>query len=328
MYNAPEHSEALHRWIEETLGSKQTRGDVIQSLWSGYGSLERLHFDGGGTAILKRVAPPADVDHPRGWNGSLGHARKLRSYEAECAFYARWARECGDACRVPRALGINAHEGGWWMLLEDLDAAGFEGRPSHPSPAERDACLRWLANFHARFLGVAPDGLWPTGTYWHLATRPDELRAMAEGPLRRFAADLDARLSSARFATFVHGDAKVANFCFGVDEVAAVDFQYAGGGCGMKDVAYFLSSVFSETECEAHAASCLDVYFHALRSAVPRSVDGDALEKEWRGLYPFAWADFHRFLAGWAPSHAKVHGYTARMSAEAIATLGRALNAP
>lgn len=323
MHKAPEHSEALTRWIKETLGSEATQSDVIQSLWSGYGSLERIHFDGGRTAILKRVAPPIDLDHPRGWNGSVGHARKLRSYETECAFYARWAGECSDACRVPRSLGIHAHADTWWMMLEDLDATGFAGRPNAPSPSERDACLRWLANFHARFLGVAPGGLWPTGTYWHLATRPDELRAMADGPLRKFAAELDERLSAARFVTFVHGDAKVANFCFGRDEVAAVDFQYVGGGCGMKDVAYFLSSVFSEEECEAHADTCLDVYFRELRSAAAPSVNGDALEKEWRALYPFAWADFHRFLAGWAPTHTKVHGYTARMSAQALAALDR-----
>ena len=312
---------ALTRWIEEMLGSKATRRVIVQSLWSGYGSLERIQCESGITAILKRVSPPADVKHPRGWSGAIGHARKLRSYEVECEFYARWASACTHACRVPRALGIKVHDGGWWMLLEDLDARGFGGRPRRLTPAQRDACLRWLAHFHARFLGASPTGLWSTGTYWHLATRPDELSVMESGPLRRAAAAIDARLSSSSFQTFVHGDAKVANFCFGAGDVAAVDFQYVGGGCGMKDLAYFLSSIFTESECENYADDCLDVYFQALRSAVSAKVDVHALEAEWRLLYPFAWADFHRFLAGWAPSHGKVHGYTARMTSEALAAL-------
>ena len=32
-----------------------------------------------------------------------------------------------------------------------------------------------LAELHARFLGEAPEGLWSEGSYWHLATRLDEL---------------------------------------------------------------------------------------------------------------------------------------------------------
>ena len=57
------------------------------------------------------------------------------------------------------------------------------------------------------------------------------------------APELDRRLRAARFQTLVHGDAKPANFCFDARRgaVAAVDFQYVGGGCGMKDVAYLLS---------------------------------------------------------------------------------------
>lgn len=315
--------KGLSKWIEEITGSRPSRAEVIQELWSGYGRLERVHFDNDTTAILKCVAPPTEAKHPRGWSGSAGHARKLRSYEVECAFYAQWSAKCTLACRVPETLGIHARPGTWWMLLEDLDASGFPRRLSRLTRSERNDCLRWLAHFHARFLGISPRGLWPVGTYWHLATRPDELSAMPVGALRSAAVALDQKLSSCRYQTIVHGDAKVANFCFGADRVAAVDFQYVGGGCGMKDVAYFLSSILSETECEAHADECLDEYFLAFRDAASENVDTNALETEWRGLYPFAWADFHRFLAGWAPLHAKVHGYTARMTAAALEALGK-----
>jgi thiamine kinase-like enzyme len=119
----------------------------------------------------------------------------------------------------------------------------------------------------------------------------------------------------------VHGDAKVANFCFGKNDVAAVDFQYVGGGCGIKDVAYFLSSCLTDGECEAQAPQHLDTYFAFLRSHLGDDVDKDAVVNEWRGLYPAAWADFHRFLAGWAPSHWKIHRYTRQMSERALAEL-------
>jgi len=63
------------------------------------------------------------------------------------------------------------------MVLEDLDANGYPLRINSVSMADMEACLRWLANFHAIFMGKKPDGLWKVGTYWHLDTRPDELEA-------------------------------------------------------------------------------------------------------------------------------------------------------
>ena len=130
------------------------------------------------------------------------------------------------------------------MVLEDLDAAGFPVRLASVSPLQLRSCLDWLATFHATFLGVAPEGLWESGTYWHLATRSEELAALDDLRLKEAAPVIDQRLSAARFQTLVHGDAKLANFCFSEEDdgVAAVDFQYVGGGCGMKDVCLLYTS--------------------------------------------------------------------------------------
>ena len=187
-------------------------------------------------------------------------------------------------------------------------------------------CLGWLAAFHARFLGVAPDGLWRTGTYWHLATRLDELAAIDDDALREAAPLLDRKLRSAVFQTLVHGDAKPANFCFApaARAVAAVDFQYVGGGCGMKDVAYLLSS--PRHGAPALEGRHLDAYFAHLRAALaqrssPEPLDVDALEAEWRALYPIACADYYRFLAGWAKEQWSRESHGQKVTREVLRTL-------
>ena len=40
-------------------------------------------------------------------------------------------------------------------------------------------------------MAVDPQGLWQTGTYWHLATRPDEYAAMEDGELKRVAGEIE-----------------------------------------------------------------------------------------------------------------------------------------
>lgn len=264
------------------------RVEHVQTLWSGYGEIVRAVMDGDvRTAIVKHVRPPAV-------RSSVGDARKRRSYEIELAFYREYAPMLDERCRVARLYGSRAKDSEWWFVLEDLDAAGFDRRHHHVRGPQLDACLQWLARFHARFVGVEPRRLWPTGTYWHLATRMDELAAIRDARIRDSAADLDAQLARAKFQTIVHGDAKEANFCFARDDrVAAVDFQYAGRGVGVRDVAYLL---------DGRAGKDLGTYFRHLREALARDVDGDALEHEWRALYPVAHQDFQRFLAGWNPT--------------------------
>ena len=300
----------------------------VQALWSGYGAIYRVDIGGSRPlrVVVKHVAPPSEMNHPRGWNSATSHQRKLRSYAVEQRWYLEYAGRCGEDCRVPELIAESCADATWLFVFEDLDEAGFSARRHHASPSEIRACLTWLASFHATFLNVKPSGLWEVGTYWHLATRPDELQAIRDPRLREAAPLIDARLNACTYQTFVHGDAKIANFCFPPRQgsVAAVDFQYVGGGCGMKDVAYFLSSCLPPSELEEQASQLLDAYFVLLRKALGARMtkaEKDALESESRTLYPFAWADFFRFLAGWSPHHWKIDRYCQRMASEAISSL-------
>ena len=291
--------------------------ECVQSLWGGYGELRRARIHGPRieSVIVKSVTPPPERAFARDPKALRSHRRKLRSYAVELAFYEGFAKSCDAACRLPALLHGKARENGFLFVLEDLDEAGFPARRTQCSPREISTCLEWLAAFHARFLNVEPDRLWTVGSYWHLATRPDELSRLNLG-LRRAASVIDQRLNSARFRTLVHGDAKLENFCFSSSgqRVAAVDFQYVGGGVGVKDVAYFLSSCLSPAECSTMVPVYLDAYFEALRAALQARSESqrsevDALEDEWRTLFPWAWCDFHRFLLGWAPEYASSDTY-------------------
>ena len=98
------------------------------------------------------------------------------------------------------------------LVLENLDSVGFPFRKERASINDAKICLQWLANFHARFMGVQPQGLWKVGTYWHLATRPDELNRLDDVALRSAAASIDQVLQASPFQTIVHGDAELENY--------------------------------------------------------------------------------------------------------------------
>jgi len=321
----------VETWIAEATGASRCRKDgLVQRLWSGYGQILRYRLEGASrpSVIVKHISPPGVREHPRGWNTDRSHQRKLKSYQVEAAWYEGHSARCGDACRVPECLAMERKGDELRFILEDLDASGFPGRRESVTTNELHACIDWLARFHATFLGSSHGDLWASGTYWHLATRPDELTRLAsEDPsLWRAAKAIDAKLEQSKFQTLVHGDAKLANFCFSPDgtSVAAVDFQYVGRGCGMKDLAYFIGSCFGDEACEAQIPGLLDHYFSHLRSALDEAkvaVDGEELESEWRTLFPFAWTDFHRFLKGWSPGHWKIHAYSDRLAQQVITQL-------
>jgi hypothetical protein len=266
---------------------------------------------------VKHVKLPEQSQHPRGWDTDISQQRKLKSYQVEINWYTGLAVHSDDSWRIPNLL-IGKKEGQeLLMIMEDLDSAGFPERRSNLTHIEIKSCLSWLAHFHAKNLHVIADGLWDIGTYWHLGTRPDELAVMPNQKLKAAAQAIDKKLNGAKYQTLVHGDAKVANFCFSESgrEVAAVDFQYIGKGCGMKDVAYLLSSCLEERSLLNEADRLVNYYFEILEGALDGSkVDTEALISEWKELYAYAWADFYRFLDGWSPGHWKMHGYSEQLT--------------
>ncbi|MEC8024845.1 MAG: oxidoreductase family protein [Myxococcota bacterium] len=299
--------------------------EQIQSLWSGYGLLFRAHV-GEANIVVKWISPTSEIHHPRGFVGDFAHQRKLRSYEVERYFYADHSGALQSTCPLPEYLGSRSWGDASILVLSDLQDVGFAANRGGISRSGIHACLQWLAAFHSHFLGRTVPRVWDTGTYWHLETRPEELAVTREPRLKDSAFELDHVLKSSQFQTLVHGDAKLANFCFTSDQsaVAAVDFQYVGGGVGIKDVAYLLSSCLLEDELVEQEAALLECYFKYLdRYLTSRGISSAPVIREWRWLYPIAWADFARFLSGWAPGHWKLNEYAEHQVDKALARLSQ-----
>ncbi|MFT4525009.1 MAG: thiamine kinase-like enzyme [Bacteroidia bacterium] len=321
------NSDFRNYLLNVTNSSSCEEVEIIQSLWSGYGEISRLKLQGSspGTVVVKHISLKKGNEHPRGWNTDISHNRKIRSYEVETQWYHLWNHLCKESSRTAKFIGSFTLGLEQWIILEDLDNQ-FPDRKHELTLKEVKTCLQWLANFHGTFINREPEGLWEVGTYWHLDTRPEEFEKIQHEELKLKARQIDELLTGCTYQTIVHGDAKLANFCFSKsgEKVAVVDFQYVGRGCGMKDVAYFLGSCLSSDACEDHSEALLDFYFLELKKAIGDSaieIDFKALEQEWRSMFPIAWTDFTRFLLGWMPSHQKVNSYSLKVMQSVLVNL-------
>ena len=158
--------------------------ESVQTLWSGYGELVRIQSQASGAQfIVKSIDTRPGESHPRGWNSETGHLRKLRSYQVEVAFYAQYAT-LDAQCRVPQCVAHTESTEGSLLILEDLHDAGFHIHRTEGGWTELKLAIRWLAYFHAKFIGHHGKDLWPTGTYWHLGTRQEELDTMPSSPFK------------------------------------------------------------------------------------------------------------------------------------------------
>ena len=317
-------NEVCSQLLALTQSKKILNIELIQGVWGGYGQLLRITFLEGevNSVVLKLINTPQPDDHPKGWNTNHSHQRKLNSYCVESYWYQHYADLHDETdCKLPTCLLSEKNEQQQLLVLQDLSQCGFPIVKKTCTLKEAKVCLSWLAQFHILHLQRKPEGLWPTGSYWHLQTRPDELQHLQDLPLKQAANKIDNILSQCPFQTLIHGDAKLANFCFSEDgkKVAAVDFQYVGAGCAMKDVILFISSAVQPEDCPLQAPILVNHYFEALnQAALSANLDGQEIEKAWRPLYTIAWADFQRFVKGWSPDHWKINSYTEALTKQAL----------
>lgn len=303
--------------------------EEVQALWSDFGSLERYFSPKrGSNVVVKKIAPPSPESstHPRGWNTSTSHARKLKSYFIESEFYQNFAQYTDHNCSVPQLIAADIQDDRTLLIMDDLAALGFSETREHGSEFLAKQVIHWLAHFHAKFMHVDANKLWPQGGYWHIATRQDELKKMPESELKSFAATIDHKLKQAKFQTLVHGDAKLQNMCFHPEfaTVAAVDFQYVGKAAGVVDLMYFLGSAFKQEDLYKYNDSLLEFYLTTLESALKQykvELNFSELKLEYCELYKFAWADFNRFLQGWNPNSWKVNDFIVEMTNIAIQSI-------
>lgn len=182
-----------------------------------------------------------------------------------------------------------------------------------------------------RGLQLSGDGLWLNGGYTYLATRRKEYRQLAEdnasewtnvfctttkGSQRASIAEDVAKFLTPvgrPFETYIHGDVKSENLFSTIlgDQVAFFDFQYAGLGLGVCDLAelftcsvpldMLISSRVIPTKLEMGQGerALLEVYRSVLLS---KTLQGQARDYEW-GTFVRHWetalVDWCRFQASW-----------------------------
>ncbi|MBB1342328.1 DUF1679 domain-containing protein [Pseudoalteromonas sp. SR45-6] len=285
--------------------------ETITALWSGCGEIVRCRLDGK-ACVIKAISVPDHINHPRISQTEFAINRKRHSYEVEFYWYQHYATRLPSRAGALRCFNAIEHEQHKVLVFADFTECGFvNAKPIHTHVT---AIIKWLAYFHAFHFQVKADGLWPQGSYWHLATRPDEYEKMADCAIKQQAHSIDQTIRACQYQTLIHGDAKLANFAVNSStmEVLGYDFQYVGAGVGVIDVMYFLGSCLNEQQLQQRADDYLADYFKYFANAMhifDKSAYSHAAINEWQTLWPVVWADFYRFLMGWSPEHVKINAY-------------------
>ena len=210
------------------------------------------------------------------------------SYEREVRFYQEAAQE--SPLPVPTCYYADVDmESGWHiLLLEDLAPAHSGSQTRGCSQTEARIAIHQIARFHAHWwespgldkfkwlsameipgdVGLAHfrEQLWPAFLRKVNIPLPDEVIKLGE-MLGEYKGRVARYLFTKKPQTLVHGDYQLENMMFGATEEEkffVVDWQFMKRGCGIWDVAYFLSQSLTQEDRKATEMSILHGYLKIL----------------------------------------------------------------
>ncbi|MEZ5383600.1 MAG: phosphotransferase [Microthrixaceae bacterium] len=239
---------------------------------------------------------------PAGDETSRATGVAVRSYELECRFYEQLAANLPVRTPTCHQVLFDPETHAFTLLFEDLAPARQGDQIVGCSADEAAAVVEEMTQLHAPRFGDA--SLASIG--WMNRRDPDsvaQVTALATMVLPGFCERYGDRLGADETSayermvaglgeilghhegpnTVVHGDFRLDNLLFGVDDgtrVAVVDFQGAGCGPGTSDLAYFLGSGLLPDDRRANEEALVADYRTQLLS---RGVSGYSADECWLG---------------------------------------------
>jgi len=207
-------------------------------------------------------------------------------------------------------------ESGWHiLLLEDLSPARSGSRTRGCSRDEARIAIHQIARFHAHWrespgldkfkwlsgteipgdaeLAHFREQLWPDFLQKVNTQLPDEVIKIGE-MLGEYKGQITRHLFTQKPQTLIHADYQLENMMFGTageETFFVVDWQFVKRGCGIWDVAYFLSQSLTQEDRKATEISILHDYLRVLDDYGVRDYYFDD------AMYDYRLSLIHRFGA-------------------------------
>ena len=276
-----------------------------------YGQISRLKLT---YDPPEAVGPPRIIAKFSASNPAMRQRPNTKaSYEREVRFYKEAAQE--SPLPVPACYYADVDmESGWHiLLLEDLAPARSGSRARGCSQTEARIVIHQIARFHAHWWesprldkfkwlsgteipgDVEPvhfrEQLWPAFLKRISIQLSDEMMKIGE-LLGEYKGQIARRLFTRKPDTLIHADYHLENMMFGTageEAFFVVDWQFVKRGCGIWDVAYFLSENLASEDRQAIEMDLLHEYMRILDDYGVRNYSFDD------AMYDYRLSLLHRF---------------------------------